>query len=89
MPRRYTDAKLDPYELRPVGDKVTGVTVRYDVWIGGGVLGYIRRSVRPRGWQAYTTTGTSRPARRQRSCGTHAPRRRGGSAHRARGAGRD
>ncbi|MHA6799737.1 hypothetical protein [Bounagaea algeriensis] len=31
--------------------------MRYDVWIGGDVLGYVRRSVRPRGWQAYTTTG--------------------------------
>ncbi len=59
MPRHYTDAELDAYELRPVKDGATGETARYAVHIGGDLLGYVRRSVHPRGWQAYTTTGTS------------------------------
>lgn len=59
MPRRYTTAELDAYELRPVVDETTGQTASYAVHIGGDVLGRVRWSVHPRGWQAYTTTGTS------------------------------
>ncbi len=35
MPRRYTDAELDAYELHPVVDEATGQTARYAVHIGG------------------------------------------------------
>ncbi len=59
MPRRYTDAELDAYELRPVVDEATGQTASYAVHIGGDVLGRVRWSPQPRGWQAYTTTGTT------------------------------